>query len=93
MRYLTTVLALCAMALPVTSRHACAADQTASPPYPPSPVIAGVTFDQSTWIKAAPGSDQFGTTWAADDNLYLAWGDGGGFGGTNSVLLFGHFEA
>ncbi|NCO38789.1 MAG: hypothetical protein COZ06_23255 [Armatimonadetes bacterium CG_4_10_14_3_um_filter_66_18] len=85
MRYLTTVLALCAMALPVTSRHACAADQTASPPYPPSPVIAGVTFDQSTWIKAAPGSDQFGTTWAADDNLYLAWGDGGGFGGTNSL--------
>ena len=53
-------------------------------PYPPSPVIAGIDFDQDTLVVAAPGSDQFGTTWAADGNLYAAWGDGGGFGGTNS---------
>ncbi len=53
-------------------------------PYPPSPVIAGIAFDQDTLAIAAPGSDQFGTTWAADGNLYAAWGDGGGFGGTNS---------
>jgi len=53
-------------------------------PYPPSPVLAGITFHRETLVTAAPGSDQFGTTWAADDALYLAWGDGGGFGGTNS---------
>ncbi|MHC4119865.1 MAG: hypothetical protein ACYSWO_20405, partial [Planctomycetota bacterium] len=29
------------------------------------------------------GSDNFQLTWADDDNLYGAWGDGGGFGGTN----------
>ncbi len=65
---------------------ACAAQaQLSEAPYPPSPVIAGIKFDKSTWVKAAPGSDQFGTTWAADDNLYVAWGDGGGFGGTNKL--------
>jgi len=53
-------------------------------PYPPSPVIAGVSFDRDTLVTGAPGSDQFGTTWAADGDLYAAWGDGGGFGGTNS---------
>ncbi|MCK5802894.1 MAG: DUF4185 domain-containing protein [Lentisphaeria bacterium] len=55
----------------------------ADSPYPQSPVFAGITFDKTTWVKAAPGSDQFGTTWAADGNLYVSWGDGGGFGGTN----------
>ena len=24
-------------------------------------------------------------TWADDDNQYLVWGEGGGFGGTNSI--------
>ena len=60
------------------------ADPIGDAPYPPSPVITGITFHQDTWVKAAPGSDQFGTTWARDGDLYLAWGDGGGFGGTNS---------
>jgi len=54
-------------------------------PYPPSPVFSGITFDRDTLVMAAPGSDQFGTTWASDGNLYTAWGDGGGFGGTNSL--------
>lgn len=57
----------------------------ATSPYPQSDVISGITFDQSTWVKTAPGSDQFGYTTAADSNIYVAWGDGGGFGGTNSV--------
>ncbi len=57
---------------------------SARPPYPRSPVMAGISFDRSTLVKGAPGSDQFGTTWARDGNLYVAWGDGGGFGGTNS---------
>jgi hypothetical protein len=59
-------------------------------PYPPSPVIARVEFDFSTHVRLAPGSDNWPVTWADDDNLYAAWGDGGGFGGSNSqgrVLL------
>ncbi len=56
----------------------------AAPPYPTSPVIAGVEFDFSTHRRLAPGSDNWPTTWADDGNLYSAWGDGGGFGGTNS---------
>lgn len=54
------------------------------PPYPQSPVIQEVHFDFSTHKRMAPGSDNFPTTWAADGNIYTVWGDGGGFGGTNS---------
>jgi hypothetical protein len=56
----------------------------ATPPYPPSPVIADLTFDWSTHRREAQGSDNFQLTWADDNHLYGAWGDGGGFGGTNS---------
>lgn len=61
-----------------------------TPPYPPSPIIGGIELDWSTHRRLAPGSDNWPTTWADDDNLYAAWGDGGGFDGTNSkgrVLL------
>jgi hypothetical protein len=54
------------------------------PPYPPSPVIARVEFDFDTHQRHAPGSDNWPLTWADDGHLYTAWGDGGGFGGTNS---------
>jgi hypothetical protein len=54
-------------------------------PYPPSPVIAGVTFDDRSARTEAPGSDIWPMTWGADDHLYTAWGDGGGFGGSNQV--------
>ena len=67
----------------------CAAE-TPRAPYPKSPVIERVEFDFGTHIRLAPGSDNWPVTWADDDNLYAAWGDGGGFGGTNSngrVLL------
>jgi len=63
---------------------AAAAKRVFQPPYPPSPVIAGVTFDDATAREAAPGSDIWPMTWADDDHLYTAWGDGGGFGGTNA---------
>ena len=53
-------------------------------PYPPSKVIAGVSFDWSTHVRLAPGSDNWPITWADDGHQYTAWGDGGGFGGTNS---------
>src|SRR5687767_11439891 len=66
------------------------AAEPVKPPYPPSPVIARAEFDFSTHRRLAPGSDNWPTTWADDGHLYSAWGDGGGFGGTNSkgrVLL------
>lgn len=53
-------------------------------PYPPSKVIAGVEFDFSTHQRLAPGSDNWPITWADDGHQYTVWGDGGGFGGTNS---------
>jgi hypothetical protein len=55
-----------------------------TPPYPPSKVITGVVFDWSTHDRRALGSDNWPITWAADDQQYTAWGDGGGFGGSNS---------
>jgi hypothetical protein len=68
--------------LPPKPRHEQPAFKSA---YPPSPVIAGVTFDDATVRTEAIGSDIWPITWAADDSLFTAWGDGGGFGGTNSV--------
>ncbi len=52
-------------------------------PYPKSQVIRGVTFNDATARTEAPGSDIWPMTWAADGELYTAWGDGGGFGGDN----------
>jgi hypothetical protein len=53
-------------------------------PYPPSPVIKTIVLDWSTHRRGAPGSDNFQLTWADDSHQYGWWGDGGGFGGTNS---------
>ena len=53
-------------------------------PYRPSPVIAELRLDWSTHQRHAPGSDNWPMTWADDGHQYTAWGDGGGFGGTNS---------
>jgi hypothetical protein len=55
-----------------------------SAPYPKSQIIQSITWDWSTHTTAAPGSDLWPVTWADDDHLYTAWGDGGGFGGTGS---------
>ncbi len=54
-----------------------------SQPYLPSSVISGVTYDKKSKEQLAPGSDNFQVTWADDNHQYAAWGDGGGFGGTN----------
>lgn len=54
------------------------------PPYPSSRVIAGLELDWITHERHAQGSDNFQLTWADDDHQYGAWGDGGGFGGSNS---------
>jgi len=56
----------------------------AEPPYPPSSVIKSITWHWDTHTTAAPGSDLWPVTWASDGDIYVAWGDGGGFGGTNS---------
>jgi len=65
-------------------------------PYPPSPVIADMVLDWSTHRREALGSDNWQLTWADDDHQYGAWGDSGGFGGTNSNgrvgLGFGRIE-
>ncbi len=61
-----------------------AARTFAEGPYPSSPVIAEVVLDWSTHRRHAQGSDNFQLTWADDGHQYGAWGDGGGFGGTNS---------
>ncbi|HEY3860481.1 MAG TPA: DUF4185 domain-containing protein [Verrucomicrobiae bacterium] len=53
-------------------------------PYPPSPAIKGIEWHWDTRQTAAPGSDLWPMTWGPDGNLYLSWGDGGGFGGTDS---------
>ena len=64
------------------------------PPTPPpstpppggdaSPVITGVTFDETSHRRDAQGSDNWPLTWSSDGNQYAIWGDGGGFGGTEN---------
>src|ERR1039458_6212458 len=53
-------------------------------PYPPSPVIRGITWHWDSYRTAAVGSDLWPVTWGPDGHLYTAWGDGGGFGGSDS---------
>jgi hypothetical protein len=57
--------------------------QVMQSPYPPSSVIESIRWHWKTHRTAAPGSDLWPVTWGADGNLYAAWGDGGGFGGTD----------
>ncbi|MGI9488156.1 MAG: hypothetical protein ACR2RF_20205 [Geminicoccaceae bacterium] len=54
-----------------------------SAPYPVSEVIQGFELDWTSHTRAADGSGDWGTTWADDGHLYTAWGNGGGFGGSN----------
>jgi len=56
----------------------------APPPSSNGPIIDSITWNSSTFKHDAPGSDNWPMTWANDGNLYTSWGDGGGFGGTNS---------
>src|SRR5687768_13718421 len=50
------------------------------PPYPPSPVIAGMEWaPKETIIRTAEDGDNWPLTWADDDALYTTWGDGTGF--------------
>lgn len=50
------------------------------PAYPPSPVIKEVLWaPPETILRRAKGSDNWPLTWADDDWLYTAYGDGNGF--------------
>lgn len=52
----------------------------AQPPYPRSPVIQEVQWaPKESIVRLAPGSDNWPLTWADDDALYAAYGDGQGF--------------
>lgn len=53
-------------------------------PYPSSAKFHGITWHWDTLTNAAAGSDLWPVAWGADDHLYAAWGDGGGFGGSDS---------
>ena len=55
-----------------------------SPPYAHSSMIESIVFDWSSHSRLAPGSDNWPITWADDGHQYTSWGDGGGFGGSNS---------
>lgn len=62
----------------------CSTSLGTEPPYAPSPVIKDIRWHPATLKSAAPGSDLWPVTWGPDGHIYTSWGDGGGFGGTNS---------
>lgn len=47
-------------------------------------MIASISFDWTNYEDLAPGSDNWPLAWCEDDHQYTSWGDGGGFGGTNT---------
>src|SRR5262249_53762574 len=53
--------------------------ESLSPAYPPSPIIRSIGWDREVVIRLAKGSDNWPMTWADDDALYTAYGDGNGF--------------
>jgi len=61
-----------------------AAGSAQEPPAPPSRTIKSIKWHWDTYQTAALGSDLWPVTWGPDNHLYLSWGDGGGFGGTDS---------
>lgn len=59
-------------------------------PYGPSRHIVGLSWEPAYGIsRAAPGSDNWPLTWAADDALYGAYGDGKGFDARDPKLSLG----
>jgi len=52
-------------------------------PYPRSTLIERMVWHWDTHTVAAPGSDLWPVTWGPDGDMYTAWGDGGGFGGSD----------
>src|SRR3954470_21932954 len=48
----------------------------AGSPYPRSSVITGISWDRTSYVFAGVGGDVCRITWAADDILRAAYGDG-----------------
>jgi len=71
------VVALSALAAASSASSQC-------PPYPPSPAVLSVDFDSKSHRQMAGGSDNWAITWHSDGHQYAAFGDGGGFGGSNT---------
>jgi len=47
--------------------------------------IYDIVFKTNTIDTAATGSDNWATTWLSNNNQLVAWGDGGGFNGSNNL--------
>ena len=64
------------------------AGAAAPAPYPASRLITGVrwSFSGARPLRKANGSDIWPCTWALDDALYCAFGDGGGFDGNDDHI-------
>ena len=48
----------------------------AASPYPQSTLITGITWDVGSYRWTAQDADIWPITWASDDALVAAWGDG-----------------
>ena len=87
----TAAAALCTLVLSLSGPlRAGVPERTSSAqpaPYPSSSVILAVHwgFSAAKRLRKADGSDIWPCTWALDDALYCAWGDGGGFQGTDGI--------
>ena len=68
--------------VPLIDSNSDTPDLNAKPPipYPPSQLIRDIEWAPSnTIVRKAKGSDNWPITWADDDHLYSAYGDGWGF--------------
>ncbi len=66
----------------LTSLAICGVCASSEPPYPASPVIAGLTWEGEVIVCGRSGSgDNWPITWVEDDLCITAWGDGPGFDG------------
>jgi len=63
------------------------ATASAANPYPPSPILAGITWNEASKQRYAAGSDLWDSAWASDGNVYSAWGDGWGFAGRTKAQM------
>ena len=79
-RCFTFVLLMFAALSAAPSQAGAQQPDSESPPYEPSPVIESIEWaPPATIIRQAPGGDNWPMTWADDDALYTAYGDGYGF--------------
>jgi hypothetical protein len=54
-------------------------EASAASPYGSSSILGSISWDQSSKVRYAHGSDIWDSMWASDGLIYGAWGDGNGF--------------